>query len=166
MMNKVAGLFLACCMLPLIAAWVVLWSGWQPDSTTNQGNFMNQEVILDVPEQGHKAWFIALNQPASCGQLCQSQIALMEQLTVALGKHRQQVGLLLLGEGQSEQASVLPEVASLSPGAFYLVDKHGLVVLEYLPQPDQTANRVLLKGLLKDLKKLLSYERSSAGGKQ
>ncbi|MCG7537788.1 transmembrane cytochrome oxidase associated protein [Pseudoalteromonas sp. OOF1S-7] len=166
MMNKVPGLFLACCVLPLIAAWVVLWSGWQPESTTNQGSFLSQEVILDVPEQGHNAWFIALNQPENCGQLCQGQLAVMEQLTVALGKHRQQVGLLLIGQGQSEVADVVPEVSTLSPGAFYLVDKRGLVVLEYLPQPDQTANRVLLKGLLKDLKKLLSYERSSSGGKQ
>ncbi|ALU43877.1 hypothetical protein [Pseudoalteromonas rubra] len=164
-MNKVPGLFLACCILPLIVAWGVLWSGWQPDSTTNNGSFLTQEVVLNVPVQAHKSWFIALSQPDDCTQLCLGQQALMEQLTVALGKHRQQVGLLLLGQGQSDKASVLPEVPSLSPGAFYLVDKRGLVVLEYLPQQDQTANRVLLKGLLKDLKKLLSYERSSSGGK-
>jgi hypothetical protein len=166
MMSKVPGLFLACCIIPLLTAWLVLRSGWQPDTTTNQGRFLGQEIRLNVPEQAHKAWFIALNQPRDCNQACLGQSELMDQLVVALGKHRQQVGLLLLGGGQSEVASVISEAPVLSPGAFYLVDKRGLVVLEYLPQQDQTTNRVLLKGLLKDLKKLLSYERSSSGGGQ
>ena len=50
---------------------------------------------------------------------------------------------------------------NLQPASLYLIDHMGLVVLEYPFKTQPQENRLVQKGLLKDLKKLLSYSRSS-----
>ena len=49
----------------------------------------------------------------------------------------------------------------LRPASLYLIDHMGLIVLEYPFNPQPQENRLIQKGLLKDLKKLLNYSRSS-----
>ena len=53
------------------------------------------------------------------------------------------------------------ENADLQAGDLYLVDHMGLVVLHYPYKNKPEENRLIQKGLLKDLKKLLNYARSS-----
>ena len=51
--------------------------------------------------------------------------------------------------------------SQLKQDALYLVDHMGLVVLVYPITDDEQTNRITNKGLMKDLKKLLNYARSS-----
>lgn len=55
----------------------------------------------------------------------------------------------------------MAQQASLTPASLYLIDHMGLVVLEYPYKAKPQENRLVQKGLLKDLKKLLNYSRSS-----
>ncbi|MCF2859629.1 transmembrane cytochrome oxidase associated protein [Pseudoalteromonas sp. SMS1] len=155
-MNKTLALFIGCFLLPVAAAVAVLKFDLAPSSTTNYGRFLENEVILPIKSED-KMWTIVLNLPAQCQTACEVQRENAEQLKVALGKHSQKVSVVLFEETYSAQSSGSHELA---PGAFYLVDKHGLVVLEYLYQANPESNRLVLKGLLKDMKKLLNYARS------
>ena len=56
---------------------------------------------------------------------------------------------------------IITEQQSLNPASLYLIDHMGLVVLEYPFKVEPQENRLVQKGLLKDLKKLLNYSRSS-----
>ncbi|KZN29942.1 hypothetical protein N474_03420 [Pseudoalteromonas luteoviolacea CPMOR-2] len=153
-MNKTLALFIGCFLLPVAAAIAVLKFDLAPTSTTNYGRFLEHEVVLPLKSED-KMWSIVLNVPSRCDAVCDVQRENAEQLKVALGKHSQKVSVVLLEEPNSVQSN-----GTLVPGAFYLVDKHGLVVLEYLYQPNPESNRLVLKGLLKDMKKLLNYARS------
>jgi len=112
-----------------------------------------------------KGWTIVLPQSKECGQPCEVQRKGMENIYLALGKLQDKVSLAVLsdspqsGEGEIKaiQASILP----LNSGSLYLVDHMGLVVLHYPYRDDPLENRLQHKGLMKDLKKLLNYSRSS-----
>ncbi|KZN67165.1 hypothetical protein N473_08055 [Pseudoalteromonas luteoviolacea CPMOR-1] len=156
-MSKTLGLFIGCFILPIIAAVTVLSLDLRPQSTTNHGDFLESEVWLPVQSKD-KLWNIVLNVPKGCHSACDVQKNNVENLDVALGKHRNKVAIVVVGDGDN---SVEQDAQNkLMPAAFYLVDKHGLVVLEYPYKSDPDANRLVLKGLLKDMKKLLNYARS------
>ncbi|MBQ4813772.1 hypothetical protein A7985_19600 [Pseudoalteromonas luteoviolacea] len=157
-MNKTLGLFIGCFLLPVAAAIAVLKFDLAPTSTTNHGRFLEQEVVLPI-KADDKMWSIVLNLPEQCDTSCEVQRKNAEQLKVALGKHSQKVSVVLF-ENEAAPSKHHGRQSKLVPAAFYLVDKHGLVVLEYLYQPDPESNRLVLKGLLKDMKKLLNYARS------
>ncbi|KZN31884.1 hypothetical protein N480_01730 [Pseudoalteromonas luteoviolacea S2607] len=157
-MNKTLGLFIGCFLLPVAAAIAVLKFDLAPTSTTNYGRFLEQEVVLPIKSED-KMWSIVLNLPEHCEKSCDVQRKNAEQLKVALGKHSQKVSVVLFDD-ETTLSGLRSKQSKLVPAAFYLVDKHGLVVLEYLYQPDPESNRLVLKGLLKDMKKLLNYARS------
>ncbi|AOT06716.1 hypothetical protein [Pseudoalteromonas luteoviolacea] len=156
-MSKTLGLFIGCFLLPIIAAVTVLSLDFRPNRTTNNGDFLESEVWLPVQSKD-KLWSIVLNVPKGCRSACDVQKSNVENLDVALGKHRNKVAIILVGDGESTVEQDVQD--KLMPAAFYLVDKHGLVVLEYPYQSNPDANRLVLKGLLKDMKKLLNYARS------
>ncbi|MDK1288994.1 transmembrane cytochrome oxidase associated protein [Pseudoalteromonas umbrosa] len=156
-MNKTLGLFIGCFILPVIMAITVLKLDFKPSSTTNNGRFLKQDIWLPVMPEG-KLWSIVLNVPKGCLTACDVQKSNVENLDVALGKHRSKVAIVLVGDAEQPVDQTIQE--KLVPAAFYLVDKHGLVILEYPYESDPEANRLVLKGLLKDMKKLLNYARS------
>jgi len=84
-------------------------------------------------------------------------------LYVALGKNQQKVDVAVLTNQQQVSASwrLLAANPELKAGDLYLVDHMGLVVLHYPYTAEPEQNRLIQKGLLKDLKKLLNYARSS-----
>ncbi|TMP77352.1 transmembrane cytochrome oxidase associated protein, partial [Pseudoalteromonas ruthenica] len=78
------------------------------------------------------------------------------------GKNQQRVNLAVFGRDfKVGKAVSYPNQQNLEPGNLYLIDHRGLVVLEYQPSLDVQENRMRHKGMLKDLKKLLNYARSS-----
>ncbi|WP_105199985.1 MULTISPECIES: transmembrane cytochrome oxidase associated protein [unclassified Pseudoalteromonas] len=159
-------LFIGCFLLPIVAAVAVLYSGWLPGHKSNQGRLMSEQVELsDWQQYPPSPWTIALVNTEPC-QGCAQQWQDLQSLYVALGKNKDKVRIAVLGEA-APKAQDMPSIhinrapAQLNAGSLYLIDHHGLVVLEYDFAPQADANRLVHKGLLKDLKKLLNYARSS-----
>lgn len=164
MKNKPLILFVGCCLIPLALAYLALKFDWIPGASSNKGEFLTDEVkIKDWESNEHKQWTIALNHPSGCQQACEEQLATLENLYIALGKHKSKVDLVVLGKS-SQQAlpwQQLSSVDELMPASLYLIDRRGLVVLHYPYNAQPQQNRLMQKGLLNDLKKLLNYARSS-----
>ncbi|PCK29943.1 transmembrane cytochrome oxidase associated protein [Pseudoalteromonas piscicida] len=163
-MSKTAVWFIGLFVLPLLLAFVALKLDWLPNSTTNHGEFLRQEVrqpevVLDTE------WSIVYQRPQSCDEQCSLLLNSLPNLYLALGKYQQKVSVVVLqnqDEPVVEHATSLPlHLTQLQDNYIYLVDKTGLFVLQYAPTLDQAKMRSVQKGLLSDLKKLLNYSRSS-----
>jgi hypothetical protein len=159
-------MFALCCAVPLLLAYIVVKGQWLPERTTNHGQFLSKEVYIPNWEsKEHVLWTIAVSAPDECGEICDKQFSALHNLYIALGKHKDSVGLAVLNYGDANE---LPkefghyQVNETFPFAnLFLVDHRGLVVLQYKYFNDEQQNRAEQKGLLKDLKKLLQYARSS-----
>ena len=164
MKNKPMVIFIGCCLVPLVLAYLALKLDWIPSAATNNGEFLTTEVkIKNWQSTEHKQWTIALNHPKQCLQACVEQLQALDNLYVALGKNQGKVDMVILGDTQ-QTSSPWPQLASideLTPASLYLIDHMGLVVLQYPYHEEPQKNRLTQKGLLQDLKKLLNYSRSS-----
>ncbi|CCQ12722.1 transmembrane cytochrome oxidase associated protein [Pseudoalteromonas luteoviolacea B = ATCC 29581] len=163
MKNKTLWLFIGCCAVPLVGAYAALKLDWLPKGTTNQGEFVAGEKHLSALKQENgKLWTIVLNSPSGCLSDCDAQKATLPALYTALGKLQKDVDIAVLGQSDDTLPfAEYEEDSTLQPAHLYLVDHKGLVVLKYPYANDPEENRLIQKGLLKDLKKLLSYARSS-----
>lgn len=164
MKNKTLPIFVACCLIPLVLAYLALKLEWIPSASSNQGEFLSQEIKLKNWQQSdHKQWTIALNNPAECQQACDEQLQALDNLYVALGKNQSKVDMVVLGKSSKQNSTwrQLESIDELTPASLYLIDHMGLVVLQYPYEKEPLQNRLAQKGLLKDLKKLLNYARSS-----
>lgn len=164
MKNKTLSIFVACCLIPLALAYLALKLEWIPSASSNQGEFLNQEIKLkNWQKSDHKQWTIALNYPQECQKSCTEQLQALDNLYVALGKNQSKVDMVILGKSSQLTPSwrQLENNAELTPASLYLIDHMGLVVLQYPYEKEPLQNRLAQKGLLKDLKKLLNYARSS-----
>lgn len=164
MKNKTMVVFIGCCLVPLIMAYLALKLDWVPSAATNNGEFLTTEIkVKGWQGKEHKQWTIALNHPKQCQQACAEQLQALDNLYIALGKNQGKVDMVILGAAQ--QASTpwpqLAGIEELTPASLYLIDHMGLVVLQYPYHQEAQQNRLIQKGLLKDLKKLLNYSRSS-----
>jgi len=155
-------LFVACSLLPFLLAYAAVMSNWQPSDTTNKGELLSQEIVIpNWQANTNILWTIALAAPDSCAEVCHLQHSRLNNMYQALGKKQTKVDLVVLGSVENSEFSLMPEVSALKAGWLYLVDHHGLVVLAYPYEESDEASRLTHKGLLKDLKKLLNYARSS-----
>ncbi|MFT6925880.1 MAG: hypothetical protein ACJAZP_001472 [Psychromonas sp.] len=163
--KKLISLFVISFILPLALAMVVLKLEWLPGQMVNNGKFLTPEVKLsEWSDIDPKPWSIALLAGENCTAICLAHRAHVENLYVALGKNKNKVGLVLLGEkSPAVEGFKNYPVASddLQPEVLYLIDHMGLVVFYYPLVSDLHTNQLTAKGLIKDLKKLLNYSRSS-----
>ncbi|CAH9058710.1 hypothetical protein PSECIP111951_01927 [Pseudoalteromonas holothuriae] len=166
MIQRPLGIFIVCCLVPLILAYAAIKLDWLPQHTTNHGQFLPSELrVPSWQSKGEQLWSIAINAPDSCQSQCDVQFEALEKLYIALGKHQKDVSLVVFNRTFGEQIS--PQYQSytlhekLPPASLYLIDHRGLLVLQYEYFDDQDKNRIEQKGLIKDLKKLLKYARSS-----
>jgi len=164
MKNKPLLLFVACCAIPLLLAYSALKFDWLPSAVTNHGEFLNEEIKLkNWQNDNSKQWTIALNYSRECSASCSEQLEALNNLYIALGKNQGKVDMAVMGS--PSQADLpwkkMAQQPNLTPASLYLIDHMGLVVLEYPYKVQPQENRLVQKGLLKDLKKLLNYSRSS-----
>ncbi|BBN82829.1 hypothetical protein PA25_28140 [Pseudoalteromonas sp. A25] len=166
MIQRPLGIFIVCCLIPLALAYTAIKLEWLPEHTTNHGQFLQSELrIPHFQASDDTLWTIAINAPDSCKSQCDAQFEALKNLYVALGKHQKDVALAVLNR-TTEEFSLNNYLnygldAKLRPASLYLVDHRGLIVLQYQYFNDEEKNRIEHKGLLKDLKKLLKYARSS-----
>jgi len=164
MKNKPLLLFVICCAIPLALAYGALKFDWLPTAITNHGEFLKQEVKLTNWQKNNpKQWTIALNYSAECNSACNEQLSALDNLYVALGKNQGKVDMAVMGIVNDKKLpwKMISGQQNLKPASLYLIDHMGLVVLEYPFKTQPQENRLVQKGLLKDLKKLLNYSRSS-----
>lgn len=157
-------LFVGCCAIPLILAYGALKFDWLPTAITNHGEFLSENVKFENWSQSNpKQWTIALNYSSQCNTPCSEQLEALNNLYVALGKNQGKVDMAIMGRPGDKNSpwKIIADQQSLQPASLYLIDHMGLVVLEYPFKAQPQENRLVQKGLLKDLKKLLNYSRSS-----
>ena len=163
-MSKPGVWFVGLFLLPIIVAFTALKLDWLPNETTNHGAFLDfelrqPELVLDTE------WTIAFQRPQQCDEQCQTMLQSLPNLYTALGKNQHKVSLVVLQQPADapikNTQTVNLEIAKLKDNYLYLVDKTGLFVLEYAPSVKLDEARQIQKGLLKDIKKLLNYSRSS-----
>jgi len=163
--KKTIIIFIVSFIVPLALAYTVLKLDLIPTNTVNQGEFLSQEIKLDSWDAIEpKAWSIAYISAEQCNEKCANRRAELKNLHLALGKNQGKVDLVLLGKKEVTEAGFKNYVYNnnqLKQDALYLIDHMGLVVLVYPITDDEQANRMTNKGLMKDLKKLLNYARSS-----
>ena len=164
MKNNPLVLFVVCCAVPLVLAYGALKLDWLPSAITNNGEFLQQEVKLENWQQHNpKQWTIALNYSNKCNASCNEQLNALDNLYIALGKNQGKVDMAVMGAPKVKNIpwKTFNAQQNLQPASLYLIDHMGLVVLEYPFKEQPQENRLVQKGLLKDLKKLLNYSRSS-----
>ncbi|GAB59510.1 hypothetical protein [Rheinheimera nanhaiensis] len=165
---KFMALFIGCCALPLLAAWLVLTQGWFNAGASSQGQWQQQEVFLLAPATGKAHWRLAVAPAASCDSQCQQGLHTLQQLYLGLGRKQQHVQPLLLGDATVPEAyQAISKAAVLLPlpqqlqNQILLIDQQGLVLLRY-PLP-ATAEQMAptAKAIRQDLLKLVNYDRTS-----
>ncbi|WP_372880246.1 transmembrane cytochrome oxidase associated protein [Psychromonas sp.] len=163
--KKLVFLFVFSFILPLLLAFTVLKLDWLPGNTVNNGNFLIPEVTLNEwAKIEPKPWSIALLTYKNCTATCLAHRQQVRDLYIALGQKQNKVDLVLLGDHSAEVEgfkNYQPVNNALQQEVLYLIDQMGLVVFYYPLVADPQANRATRKGLIKDLKKLLNYARSS-----
>ena len=167
---------------PLVLAYVLLmYMHWAPASHTNNGSLIEPAVAVGnleaeltagglIPStywDGH--WTLVFYADAACDLYCEAALFKARQIRLALGRDAPRVHRLHLA---ASAAAALPAglasehpgleraqlsgsagaFAGLAPGALYLVDPMGNVILRY----DDTTTS---KGLMKDLKRLLKVSK-------
>ena len=162
--KMVVSLFLICFITPLISAYLFIQSNWSPNTTVNNGLLVTENIIITdwhTPER--RLWSIAIMAPNGCLGMCVATIESVNKVHLALGKHNEHVGVVLLSETEAafnNTEVVKTQLNRLSEDSIYLVDHMGLIVLEY-PLSNDISEEIVFKGLLTDIKKLLKYARSS-----
>jgi hypothetical protein len=163
--KKLMLLFVVSFILPLALALVVLKFDWLPGKTVNSGKFLTPEVKLsEWANIDPKPWSIGLLGSENCTDICLEHRDELKNLYVALGKNQNKVDLVLLGaQSPTVEGFKNYPLASdnLHQDVLYLIDHMGLIVLYYPLVSDLHSNQLTAKGLIKDLKKLLNYSRSS-----
>ena len=162
--SKVLSLFVFSFFAPLLLAFVLLKVDWSPTQQVNNGHFLAQQITLENWQKIQpKQWSIVQQSTSECLQTCQYTQQQMQQVFNALGKYKDKVGLVFLGEPQ--QFSGLKNFPSthqsLKVNTLYLVDRFGLIVLAYPLSENEQTNRSIKQGLIKDLKKLFKFSRSA-----
>jgi hypothetical protein len=159
---KPIWMFVICCITPFVLAYGAILVDWQPRDTTNKGLLLSKEIYVpNWQSSEHKLWSIALSAPDTCTSICNQQIKRLNKVYEALGRKQDKVSLVILGGEQSTSLTQYPSIDELTAGWLYLVDHHGLIVLAYPYDESEQQSRLMHKGLLSDLKKLLNYARSS-----
>jgi hypothetical protein len=165
--NKFLLLFVLCCAVPLLFAYLVLQFGWFDRGITSNGQWQTEEIFVLEPTSEQAHWRITVLPTEQCTKRCQNAIYTVQQLYIGLGRKQQQVQPVLVS---TEPLSVLPSSFSqqtakqpITTALFnhiVLVDQQGLALLRY-PMPNSEAEMAITaKAIRQDLLKLLNYDRT------
>ncbi|MDR9828850.1 hypothetical protein RCJ22_25005 [Vibrio sp. FNV 38] len=161
--------------IPAIAAYVILSKQWYQPGVTNQGVLIEPRLTYQsLGVDYHPAepiWQLAFVVPKHCEAACQERVDLLRQSYLALGKYTERVEPVLIMQSNSDprlaqrfdiplqHVQQLPD--SVADGEdVIIIDPLGQWVMRYsfdlVPSSEQSQ---LLKGMLKDFKKLLKLSR-------
>lgn len=164
MLAVLAGLFL----LPLAAAfWTYYGTGWRPIHTVNHGELITPARPLPGNTFGHK-WTLVYVGDGQCDEVCRHALYVMRQTRLSLNSEMTRVERVFLVTSNCCASDFLDRE---HPG-LRRVETHDPALLNEFPANDRTQSLFIVdplgnlmmrydvrqdpKGLLQDLKKLLS----------
>ncbi|MGR5251749.1 hypothetical protein ACPV5S_06030 [Vibrio astriarenae] len=161
--------------IPAIAAYVILYNQWYQPGVTNQGVLIEPRLTyqsLGVDYRPEKPmWQLAFVVPKHCEKACQERVTLLRQSYLALGKYTERVEPVLIMQRDSDTTLIqrfdipsqmvkrLPD--SVADGEdVVIIDPLGQWVMRYsFDLVPSSAQPQLMKGMLRDFKKLLKLSR-------
>jgi hypothetical protein len=161
--------------------WGTVHHGYLIQPPIDLSRIVKRSVDKRRSENKYSVWWLVYQPKANCAQRCMDQLHQMRQINIALGKKRLQLQrALLLYSGASLPAAQrrrvreryagthlwsvhaptwqrmvmpkLPKKLALQPGALYLIDPKGQLLLVY-------ADDVAGKAVLHDLNRLLKVSK-------
>ncbi|QIA65982.1 hypothetical protein GT360_21035 [Vibrio astriarenae] len=161
--------------IPAIAAYVILYNQWYQPGVTNQGTLIEPRLTyqnLGVDYQPEKPmWQLAFIVPKHCEAACQERVTLLRQSYLALGKYTERVEPILIMQSNSDTSMTqrfdipIQAVKSLPDSVadgedVIIIDPLGQWVMRYsFELVPSSAQPQLMKGMLRDFKKLLKLSR-------
>lgn len=166
--KKFLWLFVLCCVLPLLAAKLVLEFGWFNRGVSSNGEWQQNEVFLLAASAEKAHWRIGVIPAAECATQCLGALHTVQQLYVGLGRKQVQVQPVFISTQPvaAEFAAFTQQPAiAVAPknlqDKILLIDQQGLVLLSY-PMPAAEADMAATaRAIRQDLLKLLNYDRTS-----
>ncbi|MFV0576855.1 MAG: hypothetical protein ACK5NC_15745 [Vibrio sp.] len=169
-------------LLPVVAAKLILTMNWYHSGVTNKGIWLEPKLYyhdLKIENPAPHKWQIAYLMPNSCLDVCQQQLHLLQQGYLSLGKDLPRVRPVVMTENpnaldQSQttqyvvvdlQKDWMKEHGNLAQGRdlavqdFVLIDPLGQWVMRYPTVQNTEQLPSELKGMLKDLRKMLTLSR-------
>lgn len=181
------------CALPVVASYLAFYF-WPPSGRVNHGELLVPAALPTGPLAGiggqaplrrtelEGRWTLVYVGAAGCDRACATSLYAMRQARLAQGKEQARVGRLWLltdgGQPGKEIMSLQPDLRlaraaddwlAQLPGAalgvhLYLVDPLGNVMMRFPPVPDGDGAAAEVRGIVKDLQRLLKY--SALGRKE
>lgn len=168
--SMLIGVF-ALFFVPVIVAYLALWTGWRPTGTTNKGELLQPPVKVDpadwrVVHQMDEAlflgdWSVVLAWPDTCAADCLEALDQANRARIALNNRMTRVELVLLGQDDdalldpmtftqlaAKDGVVAAWLGETGQPAVFVVDPDGWRILRYGLPLD-------MEGLHDDLKRLL-----------
>lgn len=175
--KRVLWLMLVIFVLPVIAAKLILSMHWYQSGVTNHGQLIDPRLHyqdLQLKNPSVHTWQMAYLLPQQCGEICQQQLHLLKQGHIALGKDQPRVVPVVIVATQDDlnvlkdsgfvllfapQLWRQPSMQSFAAQDFVLIDPLGQWVMRYPTVINKNDLPDELKGLLADLRKLLTLSR-------
>lgn len=171
-------LFIACALVPLIAAQLSLSMGWFSQAGTNKGQWLQHEIQL-LPDTTvtteqliNKSvhWHLVYIQAAVCDQQCEQALFTLQQLYAGMGRKQLKIKPLVIALQQPAQLNKFPaiawqpeqHIANELQNQIVIVNQRGLVLLRYPVDGNPQHMRDLAKNIRTDLLRLINYDRSGA----
>lgn len=181
------------CSLPVIASYLAFYV-WQPDGRVNHGELITPAALpattlagLDgQPALTRQAlegrWTLVYAGAGRCEPVCEASLHAMRQARLAQGKEQARVTKLWLLDGEGPPVATqisgqsdlrlaragadwLAQLPGAAQGRYvYLVDPRGNVMMRFDPAvPEQDATEAI-RGMVKDLQRLLKYSALGRSG--
>lgn len=160
------SIFVVMALVPLVLAFAVFKFGWFTPGATAKGEFVENEMTLNLAAETDKPIWHLVFQPTigHCDAKCHEQLYGLNQTYVALGKLQKRVNALVLNEQTDLESYPLlknhqAKNEGLDENYIYIVDPRGMVILQYKGSVIREDTINTSKDILVDIKKLLNYAR-------
>ena len=167
--RKFFTLFIACALVPLVAAKVSLAMGWFSHSSINKGEWLEHDIqLLPVASSMAAHWRLVYVRASDCNQECDQALHVLQQLYTGLGRKQLNIEPLFLSPINQVGFKQFPAVnvlvnTQLQPeleNQIVIVNQQGLVLLRYPVSGDVEQMKTTAKDIRADLLRLMNYDRS------
>lgn len=166
--RKFFALFIACALVPLIAAKISLEMGWFSQATVNKGQWLEHEIQLLPAAQPLAAnWRLVYVRSSDCNDECDHALHAMQQLYTGLGRKQLNIEPLFLSAKEIPESKQFPAINVLIDtqpiteldNQIVIVNQQGLVLLRYPVNGDSEQMKNVAKDIRADLLRLMNYDR-------
>ena len=178
--RKFFMLFIACALIPIVAAKMSLSQGWFQEGSTNKGQWLQHEIQLlpdansnnnhDLISDVHWHLVYVQGTESECAKECEQVLFTLQQLYAGMGRKQIKIKPLIMAQQKPLQLNQFPAIGWLpEPAAaaelenqIVIVNQRGLVLLRYTFTAGVEQLNALAKDIRTDLLRLINYDRSGA----